>query len=79
MISQVDEISHGKVASLGLPELFTTGARGPQPIYKQLSIFQYSLTATLHFLEPWVAHIEFLGIIKDVILLNCCVFWVSWL
>lgn len=52
MISQVDEISHGKVASLGLPELFTTGARGPQPIYKQLSIFQYSLTATLHFLEP---------------------------
>lgn len=69
-MSQVVEILHGKLASLELPERFTTGARGPHPIYKQSSIFQYSSIVTLHFLEPLVAHIEFLFITKDAIILT---------
>lgn len=67
---QVVETSHGKLASLELPELFTTGARGPHPIYKQITIFQYSSITTQHFLEPLVAHIEFLVISKDMIILT---------
>lgn len=78
IMSEVVEISHGKLASLESPELFTTGARGPHPIYKQLSILQYSSIATWHFLEPLVAHIEFLVITKDVILLTTsrCMKWI---